>query len=297
MKLCLGTAQFGMDYGVRGQKQPSLDAVMEILDYALHNGADTIDTAAAYGEAETVVGTYFERNREMRQKAEIISKFPPGLLEHAAPEQYYDIMKGSLEKSLRNLHTDYLDGYLLHNASFVYNDQVIAALERLKNEGMVKKIGVSIYEVDEAKAGLQRGDLDFLQHPFSILDQRMLHSGVFALAEEKKIPLYSRSALIQGLILMDEQELPPYLEGAKPLLRQLDELCRKYGLTRVQLAIGFVKQHPAISHLVFGVDDLPQLQEFVSLFSGDIPAAAVEEARACFSSTDPSITIPTHWKK
>ena len=297
MNLCLGTAQLGMDYGVRGQSQPSLTMAWEMLDYALHNGVDTIDTAKAYGEAEEVVGSYFERNPSMRHRATLISKFSPGLLEIAPPEEYYSIMKTELVESLRRLHTDHLDGYLMHSASSVYNDEAIAALTRLKGEGIVISIGVSIYEVDEAKAGILRGDLDCLQLPFSVLDQRMLHSGIFALAEEKKVMLHSRSVFVQGLALMDESEVPPFLSGICPYLRQLDDLCRKSGLNRAELAIGFVKRQRAVSHIVFGVDNLTQLREFVSMFQQDIPEDVAQEGARKFAYVDPGLVMPNHWGK
>ena len=55
MNLCIGTVQLGMDYGITGQKQPSVEQACEILDYATQNGIKTIDTANAYGTAEDVV--------------------------------------------------------------------------------------------------------------------------------------------------------------------------------------------------------------------------------------------------
>ena len=49
MKLCLGTVQFGLDYGIRGQKKPSIEDSIKILDYATQNGIDNIDTAIHMG--------------------------------------------------------------------------------------------------------------------------------------------------------------------------------------------------------------------------------------------------------
>ena len=66
MELCLGTVQFGMDYGIRGQKQPSVEQAVEMLDYATQNGINTIDTANAYGTAEDVVGTFLQKHSTKR---------------------------------------------------------------------------------------------------------------------------------------------------------------------------------------------------------------------------------------
>lgn len=298
MDLCLGTVQFGMDYGIRGKKKPHLSDSLKIMDYALHNGISTIDTASAYGEAEDVVGTYIKSNQAARNDIRLISKFQPNLLDEVSVERYYPIMKENLECSLQRLHTDYLDGYLLHSARYVYNDAIIDALVRLKKEGYVKKIGVSVYEVDEAKKGISREDLDFLQLPFSALDQRMLCDGVFELAEKYNFPLHSRSTFIQGLVLMKPVEVPSFLrERAAPILEKVDLVCREAGVTRVQLAMGFVKQQSAITHLVFGVRNLDQLKEDISVFQQELPAGVIEELETQFSNIDADIVMPSLWKK
>lgn len=298
MDLCLGTVQFGMDYGIRGKKKPVLADSLEMLDYALHNGIDTIDTANAYGEAENVVGAYLEHNPQIRRNVRIISKFRPNLLDGVPEEQYYPVMKANLEESLRRLHTDYLDGYLLHSARYVFSDAIIETLLRLKQEGYIKKAGVSVYEVDEAAFGIQRNDLDFLQVPYSVLDQRMLRDGVFALAQERDFPLYSRSAFIQGLVLMEPMEVPEFLRNrAAPILSKVDRICREAGLTRAELAIGFVKRQAAISHLVFGVRNLEQLREDISIFRQDLPIGVLEELEQEFADIDVDIVMPSLWKK
>lgn len=297
MKLCLGTVQLGMDYGIRGKKKPALEEALGIIDFAIHNGIDAIDTANAYGEAEDVVGTYLERNPNARGRIQLISKFRPNLLDDVPPVQYYPVMKENLLESLRRLHTDYLEGYLLHSSRYVFNDAIIDALKRLKAEGYVKKTGVSIYEVEEAKVGIQRGDLDFLQLPYSALDQRMLHSGVFKIAAEKSFPLHSRSAFIQGLVLMEEQEVPGFLEGARPLVGKIGLLCKEAGLTRVQLAMGYVKRQKTISHLVFGVRNIEQLQENIRAFSLGLPQDVYDELERQFAHVEADIVMPSLWKR
>lgn len=298
MELCLGTVQFGMDYGIRGKKRPPLSDCLEMLDYAVHNGITTIDTASAYGGAEDVVGRFFEKNPPVRQQVRLISKFRPNLLDDVPEEQYYPIMKSNLEESFRRLHTDYLDGYLLHSARYVYNDAIIEALVRLKNEGYVTSVGVSVYETDEAKTGIMRDNLDFLQLPYSVLDQRMRHDGVFALAEEREFPLHSRSAFIQGLVLMEPEEVPQFLRGkAGPILQRVGLFCKETGLTRIQLAMGFVKRQTAISHLVLGVRNLDQLREDISMFQQDLPDDVVDELETRFSGIAADIVVPSLWKK
>lgn len=297
MNLCLGTVQFGMDYGIRGQKRPSLGDALAMLDYAVHNVIDTIDTANAYGEAENVVGAWLSRDTSIRGKINLISKFKPNLLDDIPVSKYYAVMKENLEQSFACLHTDYLDGYLLHSARYVFNDEIIDTLARLKKEGYVKKIGVSIYEVAEAIKGIERGNLDLIQLPYSIFDQRMLNGNVFELAKQKGFILHSRSAFIQGLILMNENEVPGFLQKAKPIIRQIDAFCKESGLSRIQIAMGYVKQERAISHLVVGVDNMEQLKEDIALFNQDVSVDLIGEVAKQFSHLDADIVMPSLWTK
>ena len=199
---------------------------------------------------------------------------------------------------MRRLHTDYLDGYLLHSARYVYNDEIIEALLQIKKKGFVKNIGVSVYEVEEAKKGITRGDLDFLQLPFSVLDQRMLHQGVFGLAEKNGFPLHTRSAFIQGLVMMRPEETPPFLrEKATPILQAVETVCKETGLTRTQLAIGFIKQQKAITCLVFGVRNLEQLKEDIILFSQELPLEITEILKSKFANIEAEIVMPSLWRK
>jgi len=298
MELCLGTVQLGMDYGIRGKRKPVLSDSLKILDYAIHNGITAIDTANAYGEAENVVGAYIEKNTSLRRNITLISKLRPNLLDNVSEEQNYPIMRQNLEGSLRRLHTDYLDGYLLHSSRYVFNEAMIDALLRLKSEGLVKAVGVSVYEPDEAKAGISNNKLDFLQLPYSVLDQRMLQSGVFDLAKEKRVTLHSRSAFIQGLILMKPEEVPPFLsKRAVPILQSLDEVCSETGLTRLQLAIGFVKRQASISHLVFGVRNLAQLREDISVFQQSLPDDVIAILEQKFQNISAGIVMPSLWAK
>lgn len=299
MELCLGTVQFGMDYGIRGQKQPSVEQAVQMLDYATQNGIHNIDTANAYGTAEDVVGVFLKEKTIPREKLFIISKFKPNLLDEVNEDQYYDIMKANLENSLSRLHTDYLDSYLLHSARYVWDDAIIDTLNRMKKEGYVKHVGVSVYEADEAKKCIERPNVDFMQLPYSIFDQRMQADGVFEQVKKAEYPtqIHSRSAFIQGLILMKEDEVPDFLEKAKPIVRKINQLCSQYEISRIELALSYVKRQDSISHLVFGVDNLEQLKEDIHLFEYTLPEQVIDEISKEFVYIDTDIVMPSLWKR
>ncbi len=170
-------------------------------------------------------------------------------------------------------------------------------MEVLKASGLVRHVGFSIYETEEAMACLDSGAVDFIQAPFSVLDQRMKSSGVLGKAESKGVDVHARSAFVQGLMLMDVDAIPAHLEATKPHVAALESLCRENGITRRALALAFVKAQSGISHLVFGVDNMAQLREIVDDFARDIPAETVEGITSRFASVPADVFMPNKWRK
>lgn len=298
MELCLGTVQFGLDYGIKNQKKPSVEDSIKMLDYATQNGINTIDTAFAYGTAEDVVGEFLKRKTIGREKLFISSKFKPNDLDDVDEKDYVKVIKEHLETQLKRLNTDYLDAYMFHSSRYAFNDEILKALYEVKNEGKIKHYGVSVYYPNEAKKCIESPYVDFMQLPFSIFDQRMAKDGVFDLAlKNGSTQIHSRSAFIQGLILMNENEVPPFLENAKPIVRKINELCKKHNISRISLAINFVKQYDAITHLVFGVDNLAQLKENIEIFNQDFPIEILKDISKEFENIDANIIMPSLWVK
>lgn len=298
MDLCLGTVQFGMSYGLRGQQQPSLSDAIQMIDYATQNGIHSIDTALAYGNAEEIVGEFLRRKTISRDKLFIISKFKPNELDEVKPENYTKVIKENYEKQLKRLNTDYLDSYVFHSSRYAFDEEKLQAMYELKKEGKVRHCGVSVYYPNEAKICIESPLVDFIQLPSSIFDQRMNNEGVFELAlKNGTTQIHSRSAFIQGLILMKESEIPPFLERAKPIIRKIDKLCQKYNISRIKLALLYVKQFDAISHLVFGVDNIEQIKENIKIFQENLSKNILAEISKEFENISTDIIMPSLWGK
>ena len=297
MELCLGTLQFGMDYGILGQKKPPLEYAVSCLDYATQNGVSAIDTAAAYGNAEEVVGAFLAKKTISRDKLFISTKLRPNILDTLDAGELKKTIRENLQASLKTLHTDYVDAYLLHSSRYAYRPDILEALSIVGKEGLARKVGVSVYEPEEAMACMRQGDMNFIQLPYSIFDHRMAHGGVFEEAESCKCQIHARSAFIQGLITLSEDQVPPFLQDAKPILGRMDGLCREAGISRIQLAFAYVKKRKGISHLVFGVDSMEQLKEDIILFGRDVPKELVERMEEEFDHIPAEIMMPSLWKR
>lgn len=298
MELCLGTVQFGMDYGICGQKKPSLKDSCDMLEYAVKNGISSIDTAKQYGTAEDVVGYFFETREVKRDDIFLSTKFQPNRLDDVDVKDYYAVFRDEIQQQLKRLHTDYIDAYLLHSARYVFDDEILGALHRLKQDGYARYVGVSVYETKEAECGIGNKYVDYLQLPYSIFDQRMKNEKIFELAEGRNNTIIdTRSAFIQGLILMTEDQVPDFLHKAKPIIREINELSRKYHISKIALAMNFVKQTDIIHSLVFGVDNLEQLKEDIKLFEQDIDIEIMNEIADKFRTIEADIVMPSLWKK
>lgn len=295
--LCLGTAQLGMQYGINN-KLGKLDkeAAFGILDTAIARGIDVIDTASIYGEAEKIIGEYFLENGD-KHNIKVISK-QCNSVEGMGADVIERTMRAELRTSLLNLHRDYVDGYLLHSYREVNNREALRVLFKLKEEGLVKKIGASVYEIEEALSVIETGEIDYLQMPCSIFDQRGMTEGLFQRAKEKGITIFTRSAFLQGLLMMKAEEIPQFLRELVPYINRFKELLAKYRLDRKHAIIKFILSQPYIDYMVFGVESKEQLEDILSERNTEnLPEDFVDEIEQEFSNIPSNLILPIHWRK
>jgi aryl-alcohol dehydrogenase-like predicted oxidoreductase len=294
-KLCLGTVQFGMKYGVNNQidRQPTWEESFSMLDYAIENGIEVIDTARAYGEAELVLGEYF-RSRGNADGLKIISKLRPNVIEE--DDDVYSTVRRELEDSLDRIGVSRLHGYLLHTPEYIYNSEIVAALKKLKSEKMVDNIGVSIYDLKEGYAAIDTGVVDYIQLPYSILDQRGVKDGFINRAKKAGITIFTRSAFLQGLFMMEQQDIPDHLQMAVPYLKAINKAIQSYDVDKITAILSFVCSEEAIDYLVFGVETLGQLKEDIEKYrTMVIPKECIAELKRIINDVDDSIIFPSLW--
>ena len=297
MQLCLGTVQFGMDYGVFEQKKKDVEYCVRCLDYATQNGISAIDTATAYGTAEAVVGEFLKKKTISREKLWVSTKLLPNCLDDVASCDYSREIRERIKTSLKTLGTDYVDAYFLHSSRYVENDAILEAFQTVKEEGLANKVGVSIYYENEARLCMNNPYVQYVQTPYSIFDHRMKEVGLFDIDNRGKLEVDSRTTFIKGLIRLKEDEIPGHLSKAKPILSELDKVCSETGYSRIELAIGYVKREKGINHLVFGIRDIEQLKEDIAAFDKEIPNEVLDDMDVRFNNIDTDLVVPSLWKK
>ncbi len=294
-ELCLGTVQFGMKYGINNTLgQPAEEDVFKMLNMAIENGIHVIDTARAYGTAETVLGRFFKSIKNV-DSLKIISKLRPNVMDKAESD-VYGVVRKEFENTLERLQVQHLDGYLLHTPQYIYEAEIVKSLRQLKEEGLVDHIGVSIYDLQEGYAALETEGIDYIQLPYSILDQRGIQDGFIQKAKKHGVTIFTRSAFLQGLFMMEEKNIPVHLKHVIPYFERFNNILDKYSVNKLPALIQFVKQEQDIDYLVFGVDTKEQLVQDINIFQEQtVPEAFITELKQAFVNVEKSIVFPSLW--
>jgi len=294
MKLGLGTVQFGLDYGVTNQSgRIPLPAANAMLEYAAANGVEVLDTAALYGEAESVLGTALPRPHPFR----IVSKTLP-LDPALPPEQTIAAVVAGVRRSLERLREPKLAGLLVHRPGDLigeHGEALFAALSALRDEGLVEKVGVSVYTADEIRQILARHAIELVQLPLNALDQRPLQSGAIEALRERGVEVHIRSAFLQGLLLAPPERIPPQLAALQPALAAWHARIHRLGLTPLTATLGFLKGIAGLGTVLCGATQTQEWQEVVAAFAA--APALPQETFADLAITDEALIDPRHWPK
>lgn len=293
-KLCLGTTQFGMKYGINNLTgMPPKEKTFAMLDEAISQGISVIDTAVNYGIAEELLGQYGIVKHNVR----VISKLKPNLITESCPNPE-EVVEQEVRQSLVRTGLSKMDGYLLHTPENFYNKRIIAGLRRCKEKGLIDHFGVSVYETEHALDIVKSGEVDYIQIMLSVFDQRLEKTDFFNIAKQNGVTVFARSVFLQGLIVMEEDKIPPHLDIAKDYLRKFDQIINKYGFSRMEAALLFSYTHPDIDYVLIGVDNIDQLRQDIAISkSGADFAACREELSHSFLNISKSIIFPSLWKK
>jgi aryl-alcohol dehydrogenase-like predicted oxidoreductase len=260
-RLALGTVQFGLAYGLAaGHKQVFSAEVEQILADALQSGIRLLDTAASYGESESVIGA-----SEAARSFQVISKTLP-IRQPVLTGAHLDQIKSAFAQSLTRLGRTRLEGLLVHDAQDLLaggGDGLWTWMEGLKRDGVVARIGISIYDSETARLLAGRYAVDIVQIPFNLFDQRIMQDGFLDFCRSHSIAVHARSIFLQGVALMQADDLPANLTGLHPNLQRLETLAQTTQRSAADLALAYVAQWPEIEQIVAGVHHPSQLAQLV----------------------------------
>ena len=253
-KMVLGTAQFGMDYGIANVSgKPKKKEVFGILDLAWEKGVRRFDTAPDYG-SEVLLGEFILANG-IQDKAIVLTKIPSL---DGAPN-YQQRIRTSLESSLKNLRCPF-DVLFFHNP--VDSDLLLKNpqfFENLMCDYQVSALGVSVYEPQEVDNLLgSHFELAF-QFPFNVLDRRF---GQVSMSQGKR---YARSIFLQGLLASSNSlrlDAPVELLKAQ---KKYHVILANHHLDPIGVAVSFTVSNDAVDYFLFGVDSEKHLRQILDV--------------------------------
>ncbi|MGY8818120.1 MAG: aldo/keto reductase [Pseudomonadales bacterium] len=284
-KLAIGTAQFGLHYGISNNSgKVSQENVAGLLSYAKDKGINTLDTAVAYGDSEQVLGNVGVDGWE------IITKLP------ALPEGKEGIeswVDRQIDGSLGRLGVNRVYGLLLHRPQQLFEpsgQKLISALDRLKQQGIVKKIGVSIYQPEELDLIYKVMDLDLVQSPLNILDRRLIDSGWLARLKALGVEVHARSVFMQGLLLMSPAQRPEKFARWQSIWNEWNRWLISNEIDPIVACLAFALSESAVDKIVVGVENSAQLESIIRALGVSLPRVP-----ASISSQDLDLLHPARW--
>lgn len=299
-RLALGTAQWGMDYGIANVGgQPTLDELRRMLSAALEHGIDVIDTASAYGTSEKRIGGAL-RSSGTAAHFRLITKLPPNLVdqrkEYAHEDPENDVVS-AFEASQQALLPGEIDTLLVHRGwhRTALDGRLWSALRRLRESGRVKRIGVSASNPYEAWSAVHDPSVDAVQVAANLLDQRLARSGFFVRAAEMAKEVHVRSIYLQGLAFLEPRRLEGHMSPARSALLEVARFAAHHNLEPADIWLDHARTLTA-SHLVIGVESAQQVLNNVGRFARtpNLEVAAFAEQLELLPE---SILDPSLWKR
>ena len=283
--ILMGTWQAGKKMWVGIEDAETIKAIRQ----AYEAGITTIDTAEVYGagHSEQIVAKALSDERDNVVYASKVF----------ANHLQYDRVIEACDRSLKNLNTDYIDLYQIHWPSGAFNNEVVpieetmSALNKLKEQGKIRAIGVSNFSGTQLEEASQYGRVDSLQPPYSLFWRKIENDAVpYCVANNISILAYSSLAqgLLTGKFGLDHQ----FAEGdhradntlfqgenyqrAQKALEQLRPIAKSHNCTLAQLSLAWLIAQPQ-TNAIAGARNAEQAEDNAKAASVNLSADELQE--------------------
>jgi aryl-alcohol dehydrogenase-like predicted oxidoreductase len=282
-----------MSYGVANASgKPDADEALKVVKSAYSSGMRWFDTAQAYGDSEAVLG-HCLHELGLTSEVMVVSKLHPSLGQDSA-----QVILRSVRDSLTRLNVDCLDGFLLHREEMLKElDRSLGPrLRGLKQQGLVRRLGVSCYSAAAANRALDFDLIEILQLPGSVFDRRLFRDGVVVEARKGRCTLFVRSIFLQGLALLTPEAVPSGIPMARDAVGTLMEFCRAHDVDRKAFCLHYALNRFAPGVLVVGAERATQVAETAALASGRaVPEVLFDEWDRVWPDDIEGLIDPSRW--
>jgi aryl-alcohol dehydrogenase-like predicted oxidoreductase len=259
MKIILGTANFLNYYGIE-KKLIGSKKVLKILNYCKKNRIINIDTAESYNN--------FFKLRLNFNKFKINTKiiFDISKIKN---KKYLAFLKSKIKKNIKKKNINQYNSILIHNFYEIKKKNDFKIINQflidIKQEGLAKYTGASLYDIKEINYIKFFDTIDILQFPLNFLNRSFDKKTLINL-KKKGIFLYARSVFLQGLLLKNTKELNKKLSREK-IFQNLDKWYIKNPISRLEACLGYIKSFKnIIDGFIIGIDDFSQIIEIIKIW-------------------------------
>jgi aryl-alcohol dehydrogenase-like predicted oxidoreductase len=285
-KIIIGTAQFGLDYGITNKNgKINDDEIDKIFNFCLNNNINTFDTAQDYGNSEKILSI----NKKKYNNIKIITK------------SKFKNKNISYDENINTsiLQFDKIDYFLLHSFDD-YNSELINKLIEYKKKNKILKIGVSIYNVDEAKILLKDKNIDVIQLPINYIDNQWDDVEFMNLLNSRKdIEIHGRSIFLQGLLLNVPNKIPTNIDKSEfeKLNLIIINLCNKFNLTKLELCFAYINSCNWINKFLIGIDNYEHLINNYNIIKKNIKLniEEIKEIKHICTGINQILLNPSNW--
>lgn len=271
MKTTIGTSDLSVGaiaYGCWRFAQNTPKRAQELLETALGEGMTLIDTADIYGfsepskytdqpdgfgEAECVLGEVLKTTSSLRDEMVLATK--GGIIPPKPYDSSYDYLTGALERSLKRLHTDRVDLYMIHRPDILTGfEEAGRALDDLVDSDKTRFVGLSNFTASQASAlqAHMRAPLICHQNEFSALHQDPMFDGILDQCQEKRMSLMAWSPLAGGSLGSGKYDERFSRSRFARVIKAMQILAEKHDVSLTEIALAFVMRHPASTIAIIG---------------------------------------------
>jgi len=283
MKLILGGAQFAQRYGIYNKKVINFEELRRSINLAKKKKIFIIDTSFNYKNSHHAIERLNINNFKIITKLKLKNK-----------KHIYSLNE-QIRQSLERLKIRKYFAILIHDHKNLLSrtgKEFLKELYKLKKNGLVDKIGVSIYSPNDLEIIWKFWKPEIVQAPFNVFDKRIYDSGWLRKLKKNNIIFVARSVFLQGALLQNTNKNLRYFHKYINSFQRWVEWCKQKNISQIKACLDYIKKFKEIDYAIIGFNSYAQFKEILSDYKKKkyyIPDI--------FNSKEIKLIDPRQWKK
>jgi aryl-alcohol dehydrogenase-like predicted oxidoreductase len=255
-KLGVASGQFGLDQAPGGRGRPRDVEAREILSIAARSGLGVLDVCRGSQAADTALGQALPRPQPFRT-----------LFTTVRPDRGADFAEAELRAQMRRVGVETAEAVLAPSVTDLFSPlgpELWDRLRALRDAGLCRKIGVSVYASDDPVGVARRFKPDVVQAPASLLDQRLLLDGTLSTLRDMGVEVHLRSIFLNGVLFLPPDRAPSHLKAAAGRISRARRLIAEGRSDPLQAALGFALSRPEAAAVLVGVSSAAEMSAVIA---------------------------------